>query len=102
MANSYFGGLGDVWKHLVLAEVLERESPRWYAETHAGSAAYPLDRGPRREFGIWRFLAAAPRSHTYRRARRGNLIGARPASGGSPRVPAPALSRTQVRNSAWS
>ena len=57
MANSHFGNLGDVWKHLVLAAVLEREPPRWYAETHAGSAAYPLNRDPQREFGIWRFLA---------------------------------------------
>jgi 23S rRNA A2030 N6-methylase RlmJ len=69
MANSHFGGLGDVWKHLVLAEVLEREPPRWYAETHAGSAAYPLNRDPQREFGIWRFLAAAPRSAELARSR---------------------------------
>lgn len=69
MANSHFGGLGDVWKHLVLAEVLEREAPRWYAETHAGSAAYPLDRDPRREFGIRRFLAAAPQSAELARSR---------------------------------
>ena len=69
MANSHFGNLGDVWKHLVLAEVLEREPPRWYAETHAGSAAYLLNRDPQREFGIWRFLAAAPRSAELARSR---------------------------------
>jgi hypothetical protein len=69
MANSHFGNLGDVWKHLVLAEVLEREPPRWYAETHAGSAAYPLNREPQHEFGIWRFLAAAPQSAELARSR---------------------------------
>ena len=69
MANIHFGGLGDVWKHLVLAEVLEREPPRWYAETHAGSAAYPLNREPQRDFGIWRFLAAAPRFAGLARSR---------------------------------
>jgi len=69
MANSHFGNLGDVWKHLVLAEVLEREPPRWYAETHAGSAAYLLNRDPQREFGIWRFLAAAPRTAELARSR---------------------------------
>jgi len=69
MANSHFGNLGDVWKHLVLAEVLEREPPRWYAETHAGSAAYLLNRDPQRELGIWRFLAAAPRSAELARSR---------------------------------
>jgi 23S rRNA A2030 N6-methylase RlmJ len=37
MANPHFGKLGDVWKHAALAEVLERERPRRYAETHAGS-----------------------------------------------------------------
>lgn len=69
MANSHFGNLGDVWKHLVLAEVLEREPPRWYAETHAGSASYLLNRDPQQEFGIWRFLAAAPRSAQLARSR---------------------------------
>lgn len=69
MANSHFGGLGDVWKHLVLGEVLEREPPRWYVETHAGSAAYLLDHDPQREFGIWRFLAAAPQSAELVRSR---------------------------------
>jgi hypothetical protein len=84
MANSHFGNLGDVWKHLVLAEVLEREPPRWYAETHAGSAAYLLDREPPREFGIWRFLAAAPRSAELARSRyyaiAGSCAGASPAT----------------------
>ena len=84
MANSHFGNLGDVWKHLVLAEVLEREPPRWYAETHAGSAAYLLNRDPQREFGIWRFLAAAPRSAELARSRyyaiAGSCASASPAS----------------------
>jgi hypothetical protein len=29
MANKNFGNIGDVWKHVVLAEVLEREPPAW-------------------------------------------------------------------------
>ena len=32
-------------------------------------AAYPLNRDPQREFGIWRFLAAAPRSAELARSR---------------------------------
>jgi hypothetical protein len=89
MANSRFGNLGDVWEHLVLAEVLERERPRWYAETHAGSAAYLLNRDPQREFGIWRFLAAAPRSAELARSRyyaiAGSCASASPATySGSP------------------
>ena len=42
MANRHFGSIADVWKHAVLVEVLEREPPAHYAETHAGSGAYPL------------------------------------------------------------
>ncbi len=38
MANRHFGRIGDVWKHLPLAEILLLETPRRYWETHAGSA----------------------------------------------------------------
>ena len=43
MANRHAGRLADIWKHLVLAEVLGATRPRLYAETHAGHATYPLD-----------------------------------------------------------
>lgn len=59
MANRHFGKLSDVWKHVALAEVLEREPPRRYAETHAGSGAYPIVRDEERQFGILRFLDVA-------------------------------------------
>ncbi len=59
MANAeHFGKLADVWKHGVLAEVLGDEPTARYAETHAGSATYPLVHDAEREFGVWRFLAA--------------------------------------------
>ena len=61
MANPHFGKIADVWKHAALAEVLKREPPGWYAETHAGSGAYPIVRDREREFGILRFLEVAPR-----------------------------------------
>jgi hypothetical protein len=54
--NRYFGNIGDVWKHLVLAELLALESPRRYWETHAGSASYPLTHSPDRDYGVYRFL----------------------------------------------
>lgn len=61
MANRHFGNIGDVWKHVVLAEVLEREPPAWYAETHAGSGAYPVVHSGGREYGFLHFLEVAPR-----------------------------------------
>jgi 23S rRNA A2030 N6-methylase RlmJ len=61
MANRHFGKISDVWKHAALAEVLEREPPGWYAETHAGSGAYVVVHDREREFGILRFLEVAPR-----------------------------------------
>jgi 23S rRNA A2030 N6-methylase RlmJ len=61
MANRHFGKISDVWKHAALAEVLQRERPGRYAETHAGSAAYPVVHDREREFGILRFLEVAPR-----------------------------------------
>ncbi|MBV8397341.1 MAG: hypothetical protein JOZ17_01210, partial [Acetobacteraceae bacterium] len=69
MANKNFGNIGDVWKHLVLAEVLEREPPAWYAETHAGSGAYAVVRSGGREYGFLRFLEVAPRFPVLARSR---------------------------------
>jgi 23S rRNA A2030 N6-methylase RlmJ len=60
MANRHFGNIADVWKHAALVEVLERERPGWYAETHAGSGAYPVANDGERKFGILRFLEVAP------------------------------------------
>ena len=69
MANRHFGNIGDVWKHVVLAEVLEREPPGWYAETHAGSGAYPVVRSGGRAYGFLRFLEVAPRFPVLARSR---------------------------------
>ena len=58
--NHHFGELGDVWKHLPLAEMLRVNPPLHYWETHAGSAYYPLTASPARLHGALRFLAVAP------------------------------------------
>ena len=58
--NHHFGELGDVWKHLPLAEILRLSPPRHYWETHAGSAAYQLTESPARLHGALRFLEHAP------------------------------------------
>ena len=57
------------WKHAALTEVLERERPRRYAETHAGSGAYPIVREGERQFGVLRFLDVAARSEVLARCR---------------------------------
>jgi 23S rRNA A2030 N6-methylase RlmJ len=58
--NNHFAELGDVWKHLALAEILRMDPPRAYWETHAGSASYPLTESPSRLHGALRFLSLAP------------------------------------------
>lgn len=55
MANRHFGRIGDVWKHLPLAEILLLERPRRYWETHAGSASYPLTSSTERNYGVYYF-----------------------------------------------
>lgn len=57
--NRYYGNIGDVWKHLVLAELLALEPPKRYWETHAGSACYPLTHSPDRDYGVYRFIERA-------------------------------------------
>ena len=59
--NHHFGALGDVWKHLVLAEVLRVNPPRHYWETHAGSASYPLTESVTRGRGALNFVSRAHR-----------------------------------------
>lgn len=58
--NQHYGKLGDVWKHLPLAEILRARPPRQYWETHAGSAWYPLTESEPRRHGVLRFLERAP------------------------------------------
>lgn len=62
MANPHFGKIGDVWKHLVLGDLLDRLRPRRSWETHAGSGTYPLDRSWEREYGVLTMLREAPRA----------------------------------------
>jgi 23S rRNA A2030 N6-methylase RlmJ len=59
--NNHFAELGDVWKHLPLAEILGLNPPRHYWETHAGSASYQLTASPSRLHGALRFLSLATR-----------------------------------------
>lgn len=66
MANRHFGKLADVWKHLVLDEVLAHVRPERYAETHAGSAAYPMLQDPERRYGVLGFLERLPASEVLR------------------------------------
>jgi 23S rRNA (adenine2030-N6)-methyltransferase len=62
MANVHYAKIGDVWKHLPLAEVLSIERPSRYCESHAGSSSYPLTRSPERDYGVFLFLERASRS----------------------------------------
>jgi 23S rRNA (adenine2030-N6)-methyltransferase len=59
--NNHFAELGDVWKHLLLAEILRINPPRHYWEPHAGSASYALTESSSRLHGALRFLSCAPR-----------------------------------------
>ena len=69
MANRHFGKIADVWKHAALMEAVGRAAPGRYAETHAGSAAYPLVRDEERGFGILRFLEIAQHHPVLARSR---------------------------------
>jgi 23S rRNA A2030 N6-methylase RlmJ len=62
MANHHYGRIGDIWKHLPLAEILEIEQPTEYWESHAGSARYPLTHSWQRDFGVFYFLSHAAES----------------------------------------
>ncbi|MFG0327620.1 MAG: hypothetical protein ACF8SC_10185 [Phycisphaerales bacterium JB037] len=69
MANHHFGNYGDVWKHLLLAEILLEEQPGFVLESHAGSACYEVTPEAEREHGVGHYLNVCNKS--------GELVGAR-------------------------
>src|SRR3954447_25542304 len=82
MANHHFGEIGDVWKHLLLAELIALERPRQYWESHAGSALYPLSHSWEREYGVYYFLDHVHGRPTLDASRyRAVLTGLPPADG---------------------
>ena len=82
--NRYFGNIGDVWKHLVLAELLALEPPKRYWETHAGSASYPLTHSPDRDYGVYRFLECGDRTPELAGSRYAAELGRLSAAGEAP------------------
>lgn len=66
MANRHFGKLADVWKHLVLTEVLAVDRPTRLFDTHAGHAAYPMTADGERAYGVLGFLEVAEREPALR------------------------------------
>jgi 23S rRNA A2030 N6-methylase RlmJ len=89
MANPHFANLGDVWKHLLLTEVISWLRPQLYVETHAGSATYRLVDDVERGLGAEMFLSASSeieplRGSPYRRHILEFARGAEPSYPGSP------------------
>jgi 23S rRNA (adenine2030-N6)-methyltransferase len=67
MANRHYGKIGDVWKHLILAELLQSEAPAEYWESHAGAADYALTHSVARDYGAYYFFRNAQRSERLQR-----------------------------------
>jgi len=68
MANVHYGNIGDIWKHLLLSEILAIEGPTAYWESHAGSSHYALTHTPERDYGIFYFVHAASQSEVLNSA----------------------------------
>ena len=77
--NPYFGRIGDVWKHLVLTEVVDSIRPALYLESHAGSAFYPLSHSSDRDFGVYAFLDSGTIHPALRETRYYRLLRGLPA-----------------------
>lgn len=66
VTNRHFGRISEVWKHLVLAEVLASERPDRLLDTHAGDALYPVVDDPERLYGVLTFNDIAGRDAVLR------------------------------------
>jgi len=87
MANVHYAKIGDVWKHLPLAEILAIERPGRYWESHAGSSSYPLTRSPERDYGVFLFLERAVRSSALKGSAYRRLLYLRERGRTSPTYP---------------
>jgi len=62
VANRHYAKIGDVWKHLALAQLLQTQAPAAYWESHAGAADYALTHSLARDYGAYYFFDNAQRS----------------------------------------
>src|SRR5262245_37515414 len=86
MANRHFGKIGDIWKHLPLAEILFIEKPKQYWETNAGSAQYALTHSMERDYGIFYFYEHAVRSDTLQLSKYFQLLDRVDKKDGFPKI----------------
>ena len=56
MPYRHAGEIGDVWKHLVLCELLSSDAPARYFETNAAYPYYPLKEGAPSDYGVVFYL----------------------------------------------
>lgn len=56
---THFGKQADVFKHLVLCEILQTEEPQVYVETNSASAIYRMSHTVEQQYGIYHFLEKA-------------------------------------------
>jgi 23S rRNA A2030 N6-methylase RlmJ len=111
MANRHVGRLADIFKHLVLADLLDVQRPTLYAETHAGNAVYPeqapspgtvpAPRDPvtERVHGVARFLDAMGRDPRLGDSAYGGIL--REHAAGSATIPgSPAVAMGVLRDHA--
>jgi 23S rRNA A2030 N6-methylase RlmJ len=84
MANRHFGKISEVWKHGALAEVLDEDQPRRFAETHAGSADYPLTPSAERVYGVYRLIGLSADNPTLQGAAYMRVLSGLPLAGDGP------------------
>lgn len=65
-AYTHYGKQADVFKHLVLGEVLHNEQPEVYIDTNSARAVYHLERTPEKDYGIYHFLREASENNVLR------------------------------------
>lgn len=89
MPYTHSGEIGDVWKHLPLAEILKIEKPLRYHETNAACAQYILPGNSATAYGIYKLLGyqdAALQSSQYLTLQRANGIEQNRCYLGSPAI----------------
>ncbi len=91
MTYRHYGNIGDVWKHLVLCELLTGTDVKTYIETNSAYYAYKLDNTPGQKYGIGYFSENAHLGEKLQKSSYYGLIEPCLAKGNYPGSPAQAM-----------
>ncbi len=74
MSYTHFGQIGDICKHLPLADFLTIENPGTYIESNCASSIYKLSNSPEQNYGVYHFYYNCHKSQKLLNSKYYNIL----------------------------